>query len=130
MTNEKVLIVDDQQANRILITELVESLGLSTYPAPNGYEGLKLLYKVHPDLIVTDLCMPRMNGYEFSRLVRSICNTPIVVFTAMGQMTDQPHDMSMVDDYIEKPVDIDEFKTKINALLSGRRDPLPKLRIA
>ena len=114
---ETILVVDDQPTNRVLLTECLDMMGYETCAASNAEEGLHRLYEHKPDLVVTDLWMPGMDGFEFCRLVRLSCDVLIMMLTALGPRNESTFEPHLVDAYVEKPVGIDEFGAHIKALL-------------
>src|SRR5690242_18356630 len=80
-----ILVVDDDLANRQLLTSLLGYGGHQTLDAPDGFEGLSLVRSQRPDLVILDIQMPQMDGYEFVRQLRSepeISETPVMFYTA------------------------------------------------
>ena len=70
-----------------------------------------------------------MDGFEFSRIIRYTCDVPIMMLTALGQAEDKIYDLSLVDDYLEKPVTIEELEDRIRVLLHGKTVQLaPRLK--
>ncbi len=96
---ETVLIVDDQPVMLDMLKECLESMGYETCVASNANEGLRRLYERRPDLVITDLWMPGIDGFEFSRIIRYTCDVPIMMLTALGQAEDRDYDLNLVDDY-------------------------------
>ena len=117
---ETVLIVDDQPVMLDMLKECLQSMGYETCVASNANEGLRRLYERRPDLVITDLWMPGMDGFEFSRIIRYTCDVPIMMLTALGQAEDETYDLSLIDDYLEKPVTIEELEDRIRVLLHGK----------
>lgn len=117
---ETVLIVDDQPVMLDMLKECLESMGYETCVASDANEGLRRLYERQPDLVITDLWMPGMDGFEFSKIVRYACDVPIMMLTAVGQTEDNDYDLRLVDDYLEKPVTIEELEDHIRVLLHGK----------
>ena len=117
---ETVLIVDDQPVMLDMLKECLQSMGYETCVASNANEGLRRLYERRPDLVITDLWMPGMDGFEFSRIIRYTCDVPIMMLTALGQAEDETYDLSLIDDYLEKPVTIEELEGRIRVLLHGK----------
>ncbi len=117
---ETVLIVDDQPVMLDMLKECLESMGYETCVASDANEGLRRLYERQPDLVITDLWMPGMDGFEFSKIIRYACDVPIMMLTAVGQAEDHDHELNLVDDYVEKPVAIEELEDRIRVLLHGK----------
>ena len=126
---ETVLIVDDQPVMLDMLKECLESMGYETCVASNASEGLRRLYERRPDLVITDLWMPGIDGFEFSKIIRYTCDVPIMMLTALGQAKDHDYDLNLVDDYLEKPVTIEELEDRIRVLLHGKTVRLaPRLK--
>lgn len=117
---ETVLIVDDQPVMLDMLKECLESMGYETCVASDANEGLRRLYERQPDLVITDLWMPGMDGFEFSKIIRYACDVPIMMLTAVGQAEYNDYDLNLVDDYLEKPVTIEELEDRIRVLLHGK----------
>jgi len=83
---DKVLVVDDSQVIRGLILELLEHSGFETCSACDGREALEVFQREQPDLLISDLHMPKMNGFELTRKVRAFSDVPILILTG-GQVT-------------------------------------------
>lgn len=118
---ESVLVVDDEESIREILTSWLEESGYETYSSANGIEALRQLYQHRPDLVVADVLMPEMDGYEFCRLVREVSEAPIMLLTALSQEQDKVKGFSLgADDYVVKPIGMDEFVARVGALLRRR----------
>ena len=118
----KVLVVDDEPPILELLVLWLEEAGYETCSASNGVEGLRELYQNRPDLVVADVMMPEMDGYEFCRLVREISKAPIMMLSGLGQEANKIKGLDLgADDYVVKPIGMDEFLARIAALLRRRR---------
>lgn len=116
-----VLVVDDEESIREILTAWLEDHGYETYSSSNGLEALRQLYKHRPDLVVADILMPEMDGYEFCKLVREVSEAPIMLLTALGKEQDKVKGLNMgADDYVVKPIGMDEFLARCGALLRRR----------
>jgi len=108
-----ILIVDDRWENRSVIVNLLEPLGFDVIEANNGQEGLDIAIKAPPDLIITDLIMPIMDGFELMRHIRqsqTLKNMLIVVSSASVFEMDRNHSLAAGgNDFLAKPVQIDEL---------------------
>ena len=82
----KVLVVDDSRVIRRLLVELLEISGLETCSASDGWEAIEVFQREQPDLLISDLHMPKMNGFELTRKVRAFSDVPILILTG-GQVT-------------------------------------------
>ena len=105
----KILVIDDRWENRAVLLNLLETLGFRVIEAENGQAGLEQLRKQQPDLVITDLVMPVMDGGEFLRQVRSsddLSQTKVIVSSASVSPADQKMAFDCGgDDFLAKPVD-------------------------
>jgi two-component system alkaline phosphatase synthesis response regulator PhoP len=120
-TNQKILIVDDEPDILELVEYNLKKEGYTVYTASNGQEGIALAKKVHPDLIVLDIMMPKMDGIEACRLMRAIPefkNTFMVFLTARSEEYSEIAGFNVgADDYIAKPIKPRALISRINAIL-------------
>ena len=114
-----LLVVDDDKNTRLFLTALLEEAGYTVTAASNGEEALEKMDRVHIDLVVLDIMMPRMDGYEFTRLLRESDNDLPILMVSAKQLPADKHKGFAVgtDDYITKPIDDEEFLYRIKALL-------------
>lgn len=115
----KILVVDDDKNTRKYFKAVLEAENYTVYTCANGIEALDLLDKEYIDLIVADVMMPDMDGYELTKALRDANNEiPILMISAM-QMPENIHKgfISGADDYIVKPVDETEMLLRIKAML-------------
>jgi two-component system cell cycle response regulator DivK len=119
--NCTVLLIEDNEANRYLARFLLEKHGIRVVQAMNGAEGVALALENPPDLILMDIEMPEMDGYEAARRLRAAPATarvPVMAFTSYAHPTDR--DRALAEgfaDYLEKPFEIDEFLRRVFRLL-------------
>ena len=118
-----ILVVEDNANTRKLMEAVLLQNGYQPILACDGVEALEILDKKHVDLIVLDIMMPRMDGYEFTETLRSGgCDIPILMVTAKEQPADKRHGFRIgTDDYMTKPVDEEEMLLRIAALLRRAR---------
>ncbi len=120
-TNQKILIVDDEPDILELVEYNLKKEGYTVFTASNGQEGISLAKKVHPDLIVLDIMMPKMDGIEACRLMRAIPefkNTFMVFLTARSEEYSEIAGFNVgADDYIAKPIKPRALVSRINAIL-------------
>lgn len=114
-----ILVVDDDKNIRRLIQALLEAENYTVTTAENGIEALIVFEKEHIDLAVVDIMMPKMDGYEFTKLLRDQNNNlPILMVSAKQEADDRHKGFKMgTDDYITKPIDEEEMLLRIKALL-------------
>ncbi len=114
-----ILVVDDDKHTRMLLRAVLENANYTVTTAANGKEALEILDREHIDLVVLDIMMPQMDGYEFTRLVRKTDNVlPILMVTAKQLPSDEKKGFLVgTDDYITKPIDEEKLLLRIKALL-------------
>jgi len=117
------LLVDDNEKIRRLMEIYLKREGFDVYHAVNGQEALKALDTVNIDLVVADIMMPRMDGFELTRELReSGFHMPVLMVTAKINFSDKKEGFeSGADDYMTKPVDMDELVLRVKALLRRSR---------
>lgn len=115
----KILIVEDNYNLRKMIDIYLKQNNFETYLASNGLEALDILDKNVIDLIVCDIMMPKMNGFELIEEIRSFyTDLPIIIVTAKESKEDKIAGFKLgTDDYMTKPIDLEEMLMRINALL-------------
>jgi len=119
---EKILVIDDEKMTVDLIGILLERRGFEVVKAYRADDGLRAAYRTHPDLILLDIMMPGMDGWEVCRRLRELSDVWIVFLTAKDDVRDIVRGLEMgADDYIVKPYDSDELVARIRAHL--RRVP-------
>jgi two-component system KDP operon response regulator KdpE len=116
--HSKILVVDDEpQITRVLRTAL-STQGYSLQIAANGVDGMEAVHSWKPDLVITDISMPQMNGVELCREIRAVSQVPIIVLSVRNQdlMKVEALDAG-ADDYITKPFSIQELQARVRAQL-------------
>lgn len=115
----KILVVEDNADMRELFCTVLENSGYTCIPAADGKEALEVMYKEYVDLIVADIMMPNMDGYEFTKTLREADYTlPILMVTAKDQFADmQKGFQAGTDDYMVKPINVKELILRVEALL-------------
>ena len=115
----QILVVEDDKNTRRLMSAVLTRTGYEPIMAENGEEALEILDRKHIDLIVLDVMMPRMDGYELTNTLRSNgCTLPILMVTARETQEDKKRGFIIgADDYMVKPVDEEEMILRIAALL-------------
>ena len=114
-----ILAVDDDKHTRLLFRTVLESENYTVFTAENGIKALDVMESEHIDLVVLDIMMSELDGYEFTRLLRDSNNTlPVLMVSAKQLPSDKKKGfLAGTDDYMTKPVDEDEFLLRIKALL-------------
>jgi len=123
MENEAILIVEDDPAMLRGLKDNLTFKGYKVIAAGDGELGLQAALNGKPDLILLDIMLPKINGYEICRLIREEgLDTPIIMITAKGQESDIVLGLNLgADDYVTKPFNIHELLARINAFLRRRR---------
>ncbi len=120
--NEKILIIDDDVDTLKLVGLMLQKQGYQIVAAGNGVQGLAHAQAENPDLILLDVMMPEMDGYEVARQLRAnalTANTPILMFTAKTQLDDKVTGFEAgADDYLTKPTHPTELSAHVKALLA------------
>ncbi|HJX37066.1 MAG TPA: response regulator transcription factor [Anaerolineae bacterium] len=124
MQNEKVLVVDDDPALLPLIEYTFAREGYQVSAASDGKEALRSFFADRPHLVILDIMMPRMDGWETCRRIREVSEVPIIMLTAKGQDEDIIRGLEYgADDYLTKPFSIKVLLARARAVL--RRAALP-----
>ena len=123
----RILIVDDEpQLTRVLRTGL-KTHGYDVRVAADGISGFELFSDWHPDLLLTDLSMPNMDGLELCWSVRAISRIPIIVLSARGEEKTKVEALDVgADDYVTKPFGMDELLARVRAALRRAATPVSK----
>ena len=114
-----ILVVDDDRNTRMFLEAVLKTANYTVLLAKNGIEALSVLETSHVDLIVLDIMMPGMDGYEFTRTLRESDNNIPILMVSAKQMPEDKHKgfLAGTDDYITKPIDDEEMLYRIKALL-------------
>ena len=123
----KILVIEDQQDLADLLQLRLQAEGYQVLWARDGVEGLHHLWEHHPDLIMLDVMLPRMNGWETCRRIREYADTPIIMLTALGAEQDKVRGLELgADDYLTKPFSMAELVARVRAALRRHRYPVSK----
>ena len=114
-----ILVVDDDKNTRLLFRAVLEDAGYTVSAAKNGEEALTVLDREHVDLVVLDVMMPKLDGYEFTRTLRQTDNNLPILMVSAKQLPEDKHRgfLAGTDDYMTKPIDEEEMLFRIKALL-------------
>ena len=121
----EILLIEDNEQNRYLATFLLEKRGYAVVPAVDGPQGIELAGRTAPHLILLDIQLPSMDGYDVARALRgnpALQGIPIVAVTSYAMPGDRERALAAgCNGYIEKPIDPDTFVAEIERYLPGER---------
>lgn len=118
MGKGRILVIDDDPTLNSLIRQSFHAKGYEVITALNGMEGLKLAYRSHPDIILLDIMMPDLDGFETCRRLREISEVPVLMLTAMSSEDDLLRGFEAgADDYVKKPFSLKELEARITAVM-------------
>lgn len=114
---KRILVVEDNSDNRILITDVLNSLDYEVIVAVDGEEGIEMASSEKPDLILMDLSLPKMDGWTATKHIKNnteLKHIPIIALTAHAMVGDRERAIEAgCDDYISKPLDLRELANKL-----------------
>lgn len=115
---KKVLLIDDDPDLGRLVEMVLRPIEIILYQSYSGGEGLRRAYELHPDLIILDVMMPHMDGFEVCTRLRELSKVPVLMLTASGDPRAMIRGFNLgVDDFIKKPFLTDELEARVRALL-------------
>ncbi|MCX6080691.1 MAG: response regulator transcription factor [Chloroflexi bacterium] len=121
-----ILVVDDEERIRTLLQAYLTQEGFKVVTAANGKLALPVVDQEHPDLILLDIMMPEMDGYEFLRLYSKNHNEPVILLTARLEESDKVVGLELgADDYVTKPFSLRELTARIRMVLRRMGKSLP-----
>lgn len=124
MADQKILIVDDDVALLRMVKRALTEADYQVITAANGQEALRQFYDQRPDLVILDVMMSKMDGWETCRSIRQLSNVPIIMLTAQGSDADIMRGLDLgADDYVVKPFSLNVLLARVRAAL--RRATLP-----
>jgi DNA-binding response OmpR family regulator len=119
---EKILVVDDIEDIRSLLQEALQANGYHTLEAADGREALSMIEAESPDLVILDIAMPVMNGFQVLRQLRKNSDIPVIMLSARTDTVDKVESLELgADDYITKPFEIVEMTARVEAVLRRRK---------
>ncbi|GIK42323.1 MAG: hybrid sensor histidine kinase/response regulator [Chloroflexota bacterium] len=126
--SKTILYVEDNTANRMLVRQVLEGVGYQVIEATDGLSGIKTAQETSPDLILMDINIPGMDGYEAATRIKSLpelSNIPIIALTAKVMAGDRERALAAgCDGYIAKPIDIDALPNQVAEFLGGMRESI------
>jgi DNA-binding response OmpR family regulator len=116
--SQKILIIEDEEGIIHLLNLYLKDAGYGVVVAKDGADGLALHARSHPDLVILDIMLPALDGFEVCRRIRSWSNTPILMLTARGDEEDRIQGLDLgADDYLVKPFSPRELVSRVRAIL-------------
>jgi len=113
----RVLVVDDEERILNFLKSKLKASGYDVFSACNGFEGIEQVQSQNPDLVVLDVVMPRMDGFEALKQIRSFSKVPVIVLSARGADMDKIRGLGLgADDYLPKPFNPEELIARIEAV--------------
>lgn len=126
MATSRLLIIEDDAHLVEALKLYLRKAGHEVLTAANGLEGLQKMYVQHPDLIILDVMMPKMDGWETCRRIREVSDVPLIMLTARGQESEKVKGLKLgADDYVAKPFSLRELEARVEAVLRRTRLPTP-----
>ncbi len=117
-SKEQILVVDDEASIRRILEARLSMIGYMVHSASNGEEALDLFHRHHPDMLVLDVMMPKLDGYGVCQEVRRESDVPIIMLTALGDVADRITGLELgADDYVIKPFSPKELEARIRSVL-------------
>lgn len=115
----KILVIEDNENLARIYQSILSKNYFDVFITTDGQQALDLLEKIHVDIIITDVMMPNMDGFEFASLMRDAgFEVPILMITALDSLEDKKRGFKLgIDDYMVKPIDLDEMVLRVEALL-------------
>lgn len=130
-TPEKILVVEDEPALQDTLAYNLTRQGYTVHTSGDGLNALDMAHEHRPDLVVLDIMLPSLDGFEVCRLLRQQSNIPILMLTARDDEIDRVIGLEMgADDYLTKPFSMREFLARVKALLRRRRLDLSEVNAA
>ncbi|HWX10007.1 MAG TPA: response regulator transcription factor [Gaiellaceae bacterium] len=118
MSEARVLVIDDDDDIRSLVVTLLERAGITVHDAPNGRDGLREFHSWRPDLVVLDVSMPELDGWNVLDRIRDMSAVPVLMLTARGDELERVRGLQAgADDYVVKPFGKQELVARVQALL-------------
>jgi two-component system KDP operon response regulator KdpE len=119
----EILMIDDDQNLSTLLCEFLRGQGYTTRCATNGRAGLREMFEHKSDLIILDVTMPQMDGWEMLKRIREVSDTPVIMLTARDDESDILRGFSIgADDYVTKPFSFAQLAARIKAVLARKGD--------
>jgi len=126
--SKTILVVEDGNGIRQFLMNRLQKAGYNVLEAQNGLEGLQRFYSDHPDIIILDIAMPKMDGWQTLERIREVSNIPVLMLTAATQQKEKIRGLDEgADDYITKPFSGEELIARVSAVLRRSYPPATDL---
>jgi two-component system KDP operon response regulator KdpE len=123
VTMPEILMIDDDQNLSTLLSEFLRGQGYATRCAANGRSGLREIFDHKSDLVILDVTMPQMDGWETLKRIREVSDTPVIMLTARDDESDVLRGFSIgADDYVTKPFSFAQLAARVKAVLARKGD--------
>lgn len=115
---ERILVVDDEASIRRILETRLKMVGYEVMTAADGEEALEVFSKFIPDLVILDVMMPKLDGYGVTKEIRKTSETPIIILTALGDVSERITGLELgADDYVIKPFSPKELEARVKSVL-------------
>ena len=115
---QKILVVDDEASIRRILETRLKMAGYDVVTAEDGEEAIESFNKTNPDIVILDVMMPKMDGYGVTREIRRVSDIPIIILTALGDVSERITGLELgADDYVIKPFSPKELEARVKAVL-------------
>ena len=122
-TRQKILVADDEASIRRILETRLKMVGYDVVVTEDGEEAVEVFNKENPDLVVLDVMMPKMDGYGVTREIRRTSDVPIIILTALGDVSERITGLELgADDYVIKPFSPNELEARVKAVLRRTSD--------
>jgi DNA-binding response OmpR family regulator len=127
MKGSRILVIEDNEALRLHLRQLLDRAGLAVLESRDGPEGLRTLYSQRPDLVVLDVGLPGLDGWQVLERLRELTDVPVLMLTAQTSEMEKVRGLKAgADDYVTKPFGPQELLARIEALLRRRGSPVER----
>ncbi len=117
-STQRILVVDDEASIRRILETRLKMAGYDVVTAEDGEEAVELFNKTNPDIVILDVMMPKMDGYGVTREIRRVSDIPIIILTALGDVSERITGLELgADDYVIKPFSPKELEARVKAVL-------------
>lgn len=118
MSARTILVVDDSATERAAVGQRLQGAGYTVVTAADGREGMRRLYETHPDLVLLDIVMPELDGWQTLELIRQVSDVPVIMVTGLDTELERIRGLRAgADDYVGKPFSAAELVARVEAVL-------------